>query len=57
MEVLERMAMANGSIAHAKRRGELGQPCLHPLDNEKVLDKMSFVKILALGALKSVLTY
>lgn len=52
MEMLERMAMANGSIASAKSRGELGQPCLFPPVSEKVIDRMPFVKILALGALK-----
>ena len=50
MGVLEWMPMVNGSIASAKSRGELGQPYLHPLDNEKVIGTMSFVKILALGA-------
>ena len=50
MGVLEWMPMVNGSIASAKSRGEFGQPYLHPLDNEKVIGTMSFVKILALGA-------
>jgi len=38
MEVLKWMAMANASIASAKSKGELGQPFLHHLDNEKVIE-------------------
>ena len=46
------MAMANGSIASANNKGELGQPCLQPLDKEKLVERTLFVKMLALGALK-----
>lgn len=53
MVVLEWIAMASGSVASAKRSGEPGQPCLHSLDNEN--GRVKFVKILASGALKSVL--
>jgi len=35
---METLVMANASIESAKSRGELGQPCLQPLDNVKVLD-------------------
>lgn len=39
VEALERMAMANGSITSTNSRGELGQPCLQPLDKEKSVER------------------
>lgn len=44
--------MARGSVAVAKSGEELGQLCLQPLNREKVIYSVAFVKILAVGYFK-----
>lgn len=47
IEAFEWMAVAKGSIASAKSNRELGEPCLQPLNREKLLNRISFINILA----------